>query len=88
MLLPGRTQHNDAMPLCPSSLCITGHTVQGVPTMSADVHQLVVGCMQFDIIMLDVAAPDPTADPGTLNSVPSQFLSANFVLDGLQRRLR
>ena len=49
------------------------------------VHQLV---MQFDIIMLDVAAPDPTADPGTLSSIPAQFLSANFVLEGLQRRLR
>lgn len=45
-------------------------------------------CMQFDIIMLDVAAPDPAADPGTLNSIPAQFLSADFVLEGLHRRLR
>ena len=44
--------------------------------------------MQFDIIMLDVAAPDPAADPGTLNSIPAQFLSANFVLEGLRGRLR
>ena len=44
--------------------------------------------MQFDIIMLDVAAPDPTADPGTLNSIPAQFLSTDFVVEGLRRRLR
>ena len=44
--------------------------------------------MQFDIIMLDVAAPDPAADPGTLNSIPAQFFSAEFVVEGLQRRLR
>lgn len=46
------------------------------------------GGMQFDIIMVDVAAPDPAGDPGTLNSIPAQFLSAHFVVEGLQRRLR
>lgn len=85
MLLSGRTQHNDAIPLCSPNLWITGHTTQDVSRRSADVC---LGCVQFDIVMLDVAAPDPTADPGTLNSIPAQFLSAAFVLEGLQRRLR
>ena len=44
--------------------------------------------MQFDIIMLDVAAPDPTGDPGALNSIPSKFLTAEFIQNGLRRRLR
>ena len=44
--------------------------------------------LQFDIIMLDVAAADPAGDPGTLNSIPAQFLSAHFIQDGLCRRLR
>lgn len=47
-----------------------------------------MGGMQFDIIMVDVAAPDPAGDPGTLNSIPAQFLSDHFVVEGLQRRLR
>jgi len=38
--------------------------------------------------MLDVAAPDPTGDPGTLNSIPAQFLSPGFIQEGLRRRLR
>ncbi len=38
--------------------------------------------------MLDVAAPDPAGDPGTLNSIPAQFLSPGFVQEGLCRRLR
>ncbi|KAL0032300.1 hypothetical protein WJX79_003594 [Trebouxia sp. C0005] len=43
---------------------------------------------QFDVIMLDVAAPDPAGDPGTLNSIPAQFLSPVFIQEGLRRRLR
>ncbi|KAL3156800.1 hypothetical protein ABBQ38_001071 [Trebouxia sp. C0009 RCD-2024] len=43
---------------------------------------------KFDIIMVDVAAPDPAGDPGTLNSIPAQFLSDHFVVQGLQKRLR
>lgn len=38
--------------------------------------------------MLDVAAPDPAGDPGTLNSIPAQFLSPVFIQEGLRRRLR
>lgn len=44
--------------------------------------------VQFDIIMLDVAAPDAAGDPGSMHSLPSQFLSSSFILEGLQRRLR
>lgn len=38
--------------------------------------------------MLDVAAPNPSGDPGTLNSIPAQFLSPGFIQEGLRRRLR
>ena len=51
-------------------------------------HPDMSGGMQFDVIMVDVAAPDPAGDPGTLNSIPAHFLSAHFVVEGLQRRLR
>jgi len=44
--------------------------------------------LQFGVIMLDVAAPDPAGDPGTLNSIPAQFLSPGFLQEGLRRRLR
>jgi len=44
--------------------------------------------LQFDVIMLDVAAPDPDGDPGTLNSIPAQFLSPGFIQEGLRSRLR
>lgn len=44
--------------------------------------------LQFDIIMLDVAAPDPDGDPGSLHSVLSHFLSPPNIQEGLQRRLR
>ena len=38
--------------------------------------------------MLDVAAPDPAGDLGTLNSIPAQFLNPGFIQEGLRRRLR
>ena len=44
--------------------------------------------LQFDIIMLDVAAPDPDGDLGTLNSIPAHFLNKSFIEEGLCRRLR
>ena len=44
--------------------------------------------LQFDVIMLDVAAPDPSGSPGTLDSIPAQFLSDGFIEKGLLRRLR
>ena len=48
----------------------------------------IAGLLQFDIIMLDVAAPDPEGGPGSLHSVLSHFLSPENVQEGLQRRLR
>ncbi len=38
--------------------------------------------------MLDVAGPDAGGDPGTLNSIPAQFLTPDFIQNGLRRRLR
>ena len=55
---------------------------------SVAVSQSCLGGLQFDVIMLDVAAPDPMGDPGSLHSIPAQFLAADFIQNGLRRRLR
>lgn len=73
---------------CESQVSIPWHGLYTRVSSKVLFNGDVIDGMQFDIIMVDVAAPDPAGDPGTLNSIPAQFLSDHFVVQGLQKRLR